>query len=399
MSPRLFETHPRMLAHGLILAAALAGCGGGNDAQDEATGTATMCAQARPACTTQTTGQSCSQVCTPYWPPSCTTVCRPGTTTANCTSSYTNCSGATSTAAPSGSGTAATSVTVTIGEIGRIPKHGVNQAFSRAVTVQLTPETLPGGMTVTLRLATTTGAGNARLLDAAGQETAALAINRSQTVRIRGKEHSSVKDNVELTAWVGNTAVASRRFSVRTWPVGFARVGGCDGVNDADLHSYYRWHSESGNHDDLNGLHVGEFVHFPQQLIWLDRYCLPNPPYDDTPGVTPCKDNPSTWYAPLGTAGQNNPLTIWNEQIHDHLQMDRLSGTLAPHTYVASQYFFFRDPVLMAPQRRDPVWSDRSSYQLLSTTAYPITRTIHQRPDGRWEFRVEQHQCVETRLL
>lgn len=383
-------------ATAIAIAALVASCGGGDDADDGSHGTASVCATSRPVCTTQSAGQNCRQLCTPYWPTSCTTVCQPVAATTSCTAGgYVACStaGATTTGT---AGPAPTQVTVSIGAIERIPKFSVATGYSRAVAVQLSPDTLPSGMTVTLRLATLSGAGIARFVDANGNEAETLTLNRSAHVRIKGITHSSVMNNIELSAHVGGSRVAARRFSVRTWPVGYGRTSGCDGVNDGVLHSYYTWHSESGDHADLNGLEMGEFVHFPRALILPDRYCLPNPPYSDDGDVQPCKANPSTWSAPLGPSGRNSPLMIWNQQLHDGPRMDILSGTRAPHTYVAQQYFFFRDPVMMAPQRQEADWSDRKSYQLLNPTAYSITRTVQQTASGAWEFRIEQHSCVET---
>jgi hypothetical protein len=259
-------------------------------------------------------------------------------------------------------------------DIDRVPIYNPNKPNRRSVRVALSPSPLPNGDFVTLDLSTLFRTGAATFDDG----TTTKQIRETTTLNIIGVENSTGKDNIKLSVKWRGAELAEDRFSVRTWPENFQKLAcGHSLPNDGTLVVTNTWESESGNLADLNGNIIGEWVSYP----WGAGDFPPSPPYKQL-------------HIPNPTILDNsipNELDKPDQLIDFHRNLTGFRTPYEANIFTATQYYFFRDPVLMS-ERFD--WNDEASYTILSGMGpFSITREVYQDSAGIWKYRIEKDGC------
>jgi len=257
----------------------------------------------------------------------------------------------------------------------RIPRN-----ITQTINVEVSPNPLPPNEYISLELITDTGTFGAAVFDNNGSETQLLQITSSQVVRIKGKQHSSKKENILLLATNKTNILASQRFSVRTWPKKFRQINGYKG--DGILHFDYIWDSESNNYDDVKGLIIGEIVTYSGDCIIKNDHFEPNsPPYNGTILHYPkIKEYEITG---MGFPDEHGFL----------VSKDFNTAFIKPYqsnVIIGEQFYRFRDPVIM----------DIGKYENIKDPHY-IRRNVYEDPinSGIWKYRIEKDGIIAERIL
>ncbi|MFQ5708485.1 MAG: hypothetical protein ACE5HO_13590 [bacterium] len=258
-------------------------------------------------------------------------------------------------------------VLVQLERIERIPIYNQSKPNDQSVRVTLAPSPLPAGETVTLKLRTIAGDGSAVFDN--GSET--MIISQSTTVQIRGTANSTQKNNIELAAIHDGEEVNREVFSVRTWPTNFRQKTGRDNGNGV-IFFEYQWDPESGKPSDLAGIIVGEIVDYNCAegdcftYNGIPVFQPPSPPYSGN-----FVENPQIEEFAI-TTGTAFP---------DEHKFDSWTPFKKPyrsHVFTATQFYRFRDPVLM----------DSGTYiDLMGPLS--IRREVFE-DNGLWKYRVEK---------
>ena len=148
-------------------------------------------------------------------------------------------------------------VSATISPVPRVPVYGTNPLGTngKSVTVTLTPSPLPEGLKVTVEISTTGGTGGATFDDG----TTSKEITQTTTLEIRGTINSSVKDNMKIAAKYEGNELASRTFTVSTWPYGLQNTLRSKNLGFG-LEVNVTWKSESGNVGHLTNIVLREYL-------------------------------------------------------------------------------------------------------------------------------------------
>ena len=259
--------------------------------------------------------------------------------------------------------------------------HRIPINVSHTINVQVFPNPLPPNEFITLQLITDPGTFGAAVFDVNGTETQSLQITSSQLVTIKGKKHSSKKENLLLSAIYKGSTLTSQRFSVRTWPINFHQVNGYN-IGNGILRFEYYWDSESNNYDDIKGLIIGEIVEYSGDCKITGNTFMPDsPPYN---GDILKHPNIKEW-----------PITgIGFPDEHAFLvDTDFLKAFKTPYkknVIIGEQYYRFRDPVIMDPGK----------YEYFLPPHY-IRRNVYEDPEnsGIWKYRIEKDGITAERVL
>ena len=221
----------------------------------------------------------------------------------------------------------------------RIPR-GVTQVLNVKV---VSPDPLPSNESITLELITDPGTfGAAVFVKNDGTETQVLQITSSQTITIKGKQHSSKKENIIIRASNKGNVLASQSFSVRTWIKSFVFFD--FGAINENLQVRYKVSSESGNISDLGGILLGEFVRYPGSD---STYSWNSPPYTNI-----YTDNPHIDSLICGV----NCLIGGSDLFYDtHKPGDGFQTPYTADEFDCEQFYWFNDTIICKQSERIPV--------------------------------------------
>jgi len=251
--------------------------------------------------------------------------------------------------------------------VNRVP---INVSKSCTVTIG---GTLPSGKNIDLTIEAT-GTGAATLEDG----FTSMQLTSSTTVKINGLTNSGSKKDIKLVAKFNNTEVATKKFTVSTWPKNFTQDTGSS-LAGGVIQFTYKWESESGNVGDLNKIWIGEHVtysdggnHVGSQKPWKGN----NP----DPTVTP---DPATYRATGGNFTDT------------HSPPGGLPKAGPADTYTATQYYGFHDFILDPTPNNDTL-----AWQTTLTGPIVITRMVYWiSPTNTWEYRIEKSGTSNTATL
>ena len=160
-----------------------------------------------------------------------------------------------------------TQITVTIGNLDRVPLYGTDPlgVNEKTVTVTVTPSPIPAGGSITLScdpIAGTVG----------GATVTPSTITQTTDVKIRGTVQSwsngedAAPDSVELTAKVGDVVCATERFTVCAHPVNMCFEDlGTPPTAHYGTTVKVSWESDSGDVNDLDKCFLKETLFNFQQ--------------------------------------------------------------------------------------------------------------------------------------
>lgn len=276
-------------------------------------------------------------------------------------------------------------ILVTLTDLTRVPIFNNDSANpnDQSVTVTVTPSPLPSGVFVTLELNLIDGTTGSATFD---NGTTTMSIQQTSTVRVRGVTNSDKKDNIRLSAKLRDKELASDPFSVRTWPVNLHRFDFYPNRPLGSLTFEYRVDSESGDIHDLFTNLIGEWVDYPGDG---PLYYYPSPPYRHGDlGALYNSYDPHIDWAEIGVdifTDQNsctdNIPCMFDEHEVPTDPPNPYAGFTKPykdHVFIATQYYIFRDPVLM----------DESTYENILGPFY-IRRNVYQDSEV-WKYRIEK---------
>lgn len=281
-------------------------------------------------------------------------------------------------------------VTLNLSRFDRVPIYNKKTPNDQSVVVTLSPDSLPLGTFVTLKLITKSGTTGKAIFDN-GQDT--MSVMKSTTVKIRGKINSNEKDNIKLTARLnGGKLLDEVAFSVRTWPKNFRRSSyQCNPMSNGVLPFVYTWDSESGETEDLNGNIIGEWVDYPGNNLDL-KYKVKSPPYNKCfikdpyvegkiIGTNIFTELPDDQRIPCDTG---NP----GEEFYEYETLNIFDTPVSDY-FVAIQYYWFHDPIFMDIPFN---WNNTSSYKKLMGSI-AISRFVY-KDNGVWKYQIEKHGCI-----
>ncbi|GEM_PF-5107665 len=234
----------------------------------------------------------------------------------------------------------------------------------KEITVTVDPPQMKNGDFITLKLVTQSGKG-AAIFKSSNSNT--LPIYGTTKIEILGTENSSEKENIKIIASYNGKELDSQNFSVRTWIEKMEFVGSGTIPNRGMLVTTYKVNSESGNLADLNGIFLGEDVHYDKKE-WSsppyrsDVFPIPTVPVYFEPLIigqegdlgccTPSK--------PLLSDGQHLPTESKEHPIKspaDIFVKDSF-GNYKEDVSISTQFYWFNDPVLDIHSERRKVYGN-----------------------------------------
>jgi len=275
----------------------------------------------------------------------------------------------------------------------------IHKGEEKTIKVNVQPSPLSNGDIITLELKTKNG-----IMDAVFEnQTTTTTITGTTTIKIIGFKNSTIKDNVTLVAKHNTTELASQKFSVRTWPINFTQqifpfpssdpLGGLLKIN-------CNWESESGNFQDLSGIHIGEWVDYPGSG---PIYNYSSPPYrDGSFGVLYNVEDPFIKNFVIGQPtktgtviwsgfGDTHRIPTTNSDNEDSHNLDvAFKKPYKTDVYICIQFYRFNDSIIMGD----------NNFSNLSGPHY-IRRNVYEEPinSGVWKYRIEKDGVAAERIL
>jgi hypothetical protein len=277
----------------------------------------------------------------------------------------------------------------------RIPKN-----ISQTIFVKVSPDPLPNNEYISLELVTDTGtSGEAVFVKGDGSESATIPINSSEFITIKGKQNSSVKNNILLRAAYNGKTINDQRFSVRTWPCKFTQVyfpfsspdqrGGVLGVN-------CNWESESRNIQDLSGIVIGEWVDYPGESHSFNWSSLT---YRQSP-LGPI-DDPYIKNFIIGKVNDEDGKIYW-DGFGDTHSIPTFKSTDPPPFDIAFKKPYVSDVAICTQYYRfnDPLIMEDNKFINISGPHY-IRRNVYEEPanSNKWYYRIEKDIISAVREL